>query len=79
MVQVTREDANEILRQYLKDHGISQTWLAEKMGMSLSSFNARLQGYSKFDADFALKVAVVLNISPDIFLSKSYRKSVTRK
>lgn len=76
MPQVTDPNANKILKKYLEEHGLSQAFVAKKMGMTLSSFNARITGLVKFDADFALKVAKVLQISPYIFLAKSYKKFV---
>ena len=76
MVQVTKQEAGEILKDYLKDHGISQAFVARKMGIKRQLFNAYVNGQLKFDADFAISVAKALNISPKIFLKKNYRKSV---
>lgn len=78
MVLATEPNANKILKSYLKSHGITQTFVAKKMNMPLSSFNSYLTGRYNFDADFALRVSKVLNISPSIFLKKSYRKSVEK-
>lgn len=76
VVQVTEPNAHEILKNYLKNHGITQAFVAKKMGISPQTFNAYVNGQYIFDADFAFSVAKVLNISPSIFLKKSYRKSV---
>ena len=76
MVLATQPEAPEILKDYLKSHGITQTFVARQLGMSAPSFNGYLNGNQKFDADFALSVSKVLDISPSIFLKKSYRKSV---
>lgn len=76
MVQVTKPNAGKILKDYLESHGISQRFVAKKMGLKPSAFNAYINGYSKFNADFALSVSKVLNISPSIFLKESYSKSV---
>ena len=76
MVQVTEPNANEILKSYLEDHGISQAFVARKMGVTRQTFNAYINGSNKFDADFAFSVATALGISPKIFLKKTYRKSV---
>lgn len=76
MVQVTEPNANEILKSYLEDHGISQAFVARKMGVTRQTFNAYINGSNKFDADFAFSVAIALGISPKIFLKKTYRKSV---
>ena len=76
MIQVTKSDAHNILKKYLKSHGLTQKFVAEKMGISPQTFNAYVNGQYKFDADFAFSVAEALSISPSIFLKKSYRKSV---
>lgn len=79
MVQVTQSDANVILKTYLKSHGITQAFAANKMGISPQTFNAYINGRYKFDADFAFSVAKALNIDPYIFLRESYRKSVEKR
>lgn len=76
MVLATRPEAPKILKDYLKSHGITQTWVAKKLGMSVSGFNGYLIGQNKFDADFALCVSEVLKISPSVFLKENYRESV---
>lgn len=79
MVQVTQPDANVILKTYLKSHGITQAFVAKKMGISPQTFNAYVNGQYKFDADFAFSVAKALDINPYIFLKESYRKSVGKR
>lgn len=76
MVQVTEANANKVLKSYLQEHGISQAFVAGKMGIKPQLFNAYVNGYLKFDADFAISVAKALNISPKAFFKKNYRKSV---
>ena len=76
MVQVTKPNAGKILKSYLKSHGISQHFVADKIGVTPQTFNAYVNGNLKFNADFALSVSKVLNISPSIFLKESYSKSV---
>lgn len=65
---VVKESANEILSNYLDSHGIKQKFVADKMGISSATFNSRLKGRLKFDADFAIAAAKALNIKADIFL-----------
>ena len=79
MVQVTKQEAGEILKDYLKGHGISQAFVARKMGITRQTFNAYVNGNYKFTADFAISAADALGISPDIFLKKNYRKSVEKE
>lgn len=76
MANVTKDNASEILKDYLSQHGISKTFVAKKVGLSPQAFNRRLRESGAFDADLAFKVAKVLNIKPTIFLSSSYTKSL---
>ena len=76
MANVTKDNASEILEDYLSKHGISKTFVAKKVGLSPQAFNRRLRESKAFDADFAFKVSKVLNIKPTIFLSSSYTKSL---
>ncbi|MBD5430112.1 helix-turn-helix domain-containing protein [Lactobacillus sp.] len=76
MPTVVKNDAGEVLQNYLKSHGIKQTWLADKLGLSPSQLGDRLHGRLKFNADFAIQVASVLGISADIFLKENYAKRV---
>ncbi|RVU69835.1 MULTISPECIES: helix-turn-helix transcriptional regulator [Lactobacillus] len=65
---VVRSDAREILSKYLDEHGIKQSFVAKRMGISSATFSSRLHGRLNFDADFAIAVAKALRIDPDIFL-----------
>lgn len=68
MVRTTKENAGKILKDYLREHGIKQNYVAKKVGISSANFSGRLNGRLKFNADFALTVSKVLDIDPDIFL-----------
>ena len=76
MPQFTKENSSEILKKYLNDHGIKNKYLADKLGISATNLNYYLNGKGKFTVDFALAVSGALEISPDIFLNKSYKKLV---
>lgn len=65
---VVKEDAAIILQKYLQDHGIKQSFVANKIGISESNFSNRINGRLKFSADFAIAVSRALNIKTDIFL-----------
>lgn len=67
-MKVVKENANEILINYLNEHGIKQNFVAQKMGISSPTFSSRLHGRLKFDADFAVAVSKALGIDADIFL-----------
>lgn len=73
MPSLTKENSAQILDQYLKEHGIKKSYLAKKMNMSPSNLTGYLNGTLRFTAEFAFGVADALNISPSIFLNKSYK------
>lgn len=79
MIEFTKPNSRQILIKYLKEHGISQAFLARKMHITPATMNYHLHGTGSFTVDFALSVAMALNISPDIFLNKSYKKLVTKE
>jgi plasmid maintenance system antidote protein VapI len=67
-MSVVKDNAGSILKDYLKEHGLKQGFVARKMGMSDQNFSAHINGRLKFTADFAIAVARALDISADIFL-----------
>ncbi len=73
MPSLTKENSAQILDQYLKEHGIKKSYLARKMNMSPSNLTADLKVTLRFTAEIALGVADAPNISPSIFLNKSYK------
>ena len=68
LVNVLDKDAERIAKEYLKTHGIKQSYVANKMGISETTLSSRLNGRLKFDENFALAFAKALNLSPTIFL-----------
>lgn len=68
LVNVIENDAERIAKNYLKTHGIKQSYVASKMGISETTLSSRLNGRLKFDANFALAFAKALDLSPTIFL-----------
>lgn len=72
MESVVKEDAKDILVNYLNQHGIKMTFIADKMGVPSRYVYDRLNGRTKIDADFVIKASKALEIKPDLFLKKSY-------
>lgn len=68
MASVLKDNARKLAKQYLREHGIKQSWLADKLGISEPTLSGRLNGRYKFDADFAVAFSRALDISVDIFL-----------
>lgn len=52
-----------LIKERMKEMGISHGELAEKMGISQSSLTKRLNGYSQIRLDFLKKLADALDIS----------------
>lgn len=69
---VTKTNAKEILQKYIDQHGITQHFVAEKMGISDQAFSSLINGRTKFTADKAIMVAKALDIPFSIFLEESY-------
>lgn len=72
MPTVVRPDAKEILTKLISDKGLKQNYVADKIGISEQSMSALVHGHKKFTADIAIQIGNVLNVSPNIFLDKSY-------
>lgn len=54
MASVLKNDARKLAKQYLRDHGIKQSWLADKLGISEPTLSGRLNGRYKFEFLFNL-------------------------
>lgn len=63
-----KDDAPQILRDYLKKNHITQRELAGWCNVPVALINQRLTGRIKFTADFAILVSRVLMIDLRIFL-----------
>lgn len=55
------------VRQYLKDHGIQQRFVADKCNISASTFNAMLNGKRKMYAEDLRLICYALDVSPEVF------------
>lgn len=58
----------EKVRAYIEEHGIKQNAVANKCGISASTFSAILTGRRKMYADDLRDVCFALNVSPEIFI-----------
>lgn len=56
------------VKQYLEDHGIRQSFVAEKCNISLSTFNSMLNGKRKMYAEDLRLICLTLNVSPELFI-----------
>ena len=55
LVNIIENDATQIAKDYLKNHGIKQSYVADKMGISETTLSSRLNGRLKFDANYICK------------------------
>ena len=58
------------INEYLAEHGIKQTWLAEQLGVPVSTLNGILNGKVMMKADMFIRVCRVLKVSPETFVKK---------
>ena len=58
----------EKVRAYLDANGLKQKVIAEKAGISNSTFNAILNGKRTLYADDLRSICLALNVSPEVFI-----------
>lgn len=56
------------IKEYLKENGISQTFVATKTGMSISILNAALNGNRKILAEEYFLICQALDVPLDTFV-----------
>lgn len=63
------------IRNYLEDKGITQEWLAQKIGMSKQTMSATLKGTRRLTAEEYVAICAALDLSMDYFKDT---KAITR-
>ena len=58
----------KIVRAYLDEHGIKQSVVAQKAGISKITFNAMMNGKRTMYADDLRAICLALNVSPEVFI-----------
>lgn len=58
----------KIVRTYLDEHGIKQSVIAQKAGISKVTFNAMMNGKRTMYADDLRAICLALNVSPEVFI-----------
>ena len=56
------------IAQFLKDNGIVQSKLAERIGLNNKTLNAKLNGRNRLFADEIEKICLDLKVSPEEFI-----------
>lgn len=69
-----KNEGIEWLRQYLKNNGIKQNYVAKRAGYSDKVLSSLLRGRRRFQVDDLLKLSYALNIEPEKFLKKYSEK-----
>ncbi len=75
MKTAIKENANEILKNYLKDHGITQHFVATKIGMTNQAFTNLMSGRARLTGDKAILISHVLDIPLSTFLKDEYKNT----
>lgn len=58
----------EKIRVYIYDNGLKQKVVAQKSGISESTFNAIMNGRRTLYADDLRAICLALNVSPELFI-----------
>ncbi len=59
-----KKEHSNLIKEYLKKRGITQTWLAKELGMSFSITNAYVYNRKQPNLTTIFKVADLLRVSP---------------
>lgn len=59
------------VKQYLEEHGIRQSFVADKCGISASTFNSMLNGKRKMYAEDLRMICYALEVPPEAFIEYS--------
>lgn len=68
MITMVKDDARNVINDYIEESGLKKNKVAEKLGISQTQLSNRLSGRVKLDADFALLVSKKLGIKPEKIL-----------
>lgn len=69
----------EKIRVYIYDNGLKQKVVAQKSGISESTFNAIMNGRRTLYADDLRAICLALNVSPELFIDVKHtcQKEIT--
>lgn len=77
MKGVRHMGANEIIKAYIEDNGIRQSFVAKKIGMPPELLRRSLEGKRRLQADEFIAICEVLSLDLDFFKrSKLYANHV---
>lgn len=58
------------IKQYIYEHGLELGSIAEKIGISVNTFSAMMNGKRKITAEEYMQICNALNVSLDFFAEK---------
>jgi plasmid maintenance system antidote protein VapI len=53
--------------EYLKENGIKQTWLADRLDVPVTTLNGIINGRAEMKADMFISICRILNVPPETF------------
>lgn len=71
MPEIIRPDAGKVLNQEIKNRGLKQSYVADKIGISPAYMSQLVNGSKKVSTDVAVRASIILGVPLDIFLKKS--------
>lgn len=71
MPEIIRPDAGKVLNQEIKNRGLKQGYVADKIGISHAYMSQLVNGNKKVSTDVAVRASIILGVPLDIFLKKS--------
>ena len=57
--------------EYLKDNGIKQSWLAERLDVPPTTLNGIINGRTEMKADMFISIFRILNVPPETFAKET--------
>lgn len=55
--------------EYLKEHGIKKSWLANRLDVPVTTLTRIINGYEEMQADMFINICMILNVSPETFVN----------
>lgn len=70
MPEIIRPDAGKVLNQEIKNRGLKQGYVADKIGISPAYMSQLVNGSKKVSTDVAVRASIILGVPLDVFLKK---------
>ena len=61
---------HKIVKEYMREQGVRQSWLAGRLGIKESKLSEILNGKRPFNSDLFAKICIELGVSADYFVGK---------